>query len=604
MDIAQVCSDLYTHIYTRKHTYTYTHTYIYAHTYTHVHTRSFALLLFIAQQPTCSPAHTSLPHPQVENAINIAWDHTSPPDIKQQALTFIHQLRADPASWQVCLPLFVQERQPPDTTRHFLLDALNTSIRSDQVDTPSKMYIKETLWTYVQTRYSAGTSQERADSAVVRNKLTQTLTCLFASLYASGWVTFFDDFLALAGAGKGSLGQSNVSGTALYLRTLESIHDEIADVMLPRTPEEASRNTDLKDAIRSRDAHKVSSSWQEMLANWRSIDLNLVNMCLKVLGRWVSWVDISLVVTDTVLQPLLDMAGQQGLKDHSSLEVKVRDAAIDAISETASKKMPPSAKVQLLEYLNLSTVVGQLIASPPLAELKGTPDYDVDLAETVAKLVSNVMRDVVLVLDAGNVDDQTRQKADALLQIFVPHLLRFFSDEYDEVCSTVMDSMTDLLTFFRKLAKKGALPPQYTGTLPPILNAIIQKMEYDETANWGEDDEEGEAEFLELRKRLHVLQQNIAAIDEELYMDTLTNLVANTLNKLGDNSTQIDWRELDLALYEVYLFGDLASKNRGLYAKREPSSVAAGRLVEMMTRMMESSMSSTKMPITAELTKT
>ncbi|KIW00163.1 uncharacterized protein PV09_08338 [Verruconis gallopava] len=524
---------------------------------------------------------------QVENAINIAWDHTSPPDIKQQALAFIHQLRTDPASWQVCLPLFVQDRQPPDNTRHFLLDALNNSIKSEQVENQARLYIKETLWMYVRKKYGTGSPDDTADSLVIRNKLTQTLTFLFTTLYASGWESFVDDFLDLAG--NGSLGRTNISGTALYLRTLESIHDEIADVMIPRTPEEAKRNADLKDLIRARDAQKVSQSWQEILANWRSLDLNIVQMCLRVLARWVSWVDISLVVNETVLQPLLDMAGQQGLKDHSSLEVKVRDAAIDAISETAGKKMVPPAKVQLLEFLNLSTVVGQLIASPPLAELKGTPDYDVDLAEAVAKLVNNVMRDTISVLDTSGVDDQTLQKADALLQIFVPYLLRFFSDEYDEVCSTAMESMTELLGYFRKLGKKEALPQRYATMLPAILNAIIKKMEYDETASWGEEeDQTDEAEFLELRKRLHVLQQNVAAIDEQLYMDTLTNLVANTLNKLGAGSNEINWRELDLALYEMYLFGDLASKNKGLYAKREPSSVAAVRLVEMMTRMMES----------------
>jgi exportin-T len=530
---------------------------------------------------------------QVENAINIAWDHTSPPDIKQQALSFIHQLRTDPASWQVCLPLFVQERQPPDNTRHFLLDALNNSIRAEEVDAPARVYMKETLWAYVRRKYGTGAPQESADSLVIRNKLTQTLTILFTTLYGSGWNSFFDDFLALAG--NGTLGQSNVLGSALYLRTLESIHDEIADVMIPRTPGEAQRNTELKDMVRARDAQKVSLSWQEILSNWRQIDLNVVQMCLKVLGRWVSWVDISLVVTDTVLQPLLDMAGQQGLKDHSSLEVKVRDAAIDAISETASKKMVPPAKVELLEYLNLGTVVGQLIASPPLSDMRDTPDYDVDLAETVAKLVNNVLRDVVVVLDTSGTEEQTKQKADDLLQVFVPYLLRFFSDDFDEVCSTVMDSITDLLTYFRKLSKKADLLPQHSAMLPPILNAVIKKMEYDETATWGEEDEQtDEAEFLELRKRLHVLQQNIAAIDEQLYMDTLTSLVANTLKKLGENTSQLNWRELDLALYQMYLFGDLASKNRGLYAKREPSSVAAGRLVEMMARLMESSRFSNK----------
>jgi hypothetical protein len=146
-------------------------------------------------------------------------------------------------------------------------------------------------------------------------------------MYASGWESFFDDFLALAG-NSGSLGSSNVPATALYLRILGSVHDEIADVIIPRTPEEAKRNTELKDLVRARDAEKVSLSWQEILAKWRQIDLNVVEMCLRVVSRWVSWIDISLVVNQTVLQALLEMAGQQGLQNHASMEVKIRDAAI------------------------------------------------------------------------------------------------------------------------------------------------------------------------------------------------------------------------------------------------------------------------------------
>jgi exportin-T len=251
--------------------------------------------------------------------------------------------------------------------------------------------------------------------------------------------------------------------------------------------------------------------------------------------------------------------------------------------------MRPPEKVELLVFLNLKTVVGQLVASPPLAELQKTPHYDTDLAETVAKLVNNVVRDVVTVLDSSAGDEQTRQRADELLQAFVPYLLRFFSDEYDEVCSTVIDSLTELLNLFRKIVKNGPLPGHYSAMLPSILNAIIGKMEYDETANWGEEDEQtDEAEFLELRKRLNILQQYIAAIDEQLYMDTLTQLVATTVRKFSDVA-KLDWRELDLALYEMYLFGDLATRNRGLYQKRDPSSVASQRLIEMMTSLMESS---------------
>jgi exportin-T len=437
-------------------------------------------------------------------------------------------------------------------------------------------------------QYYGGTGQFLSDSTHIQNKLTQTLTYLFTTLYISSWETFFDDFLALAGTG--SLGLTNVPATALYLRILGSVHDEIADVIISRSPEEAKRNIDLKDVVRERDAQKVSVSWQEILAKWRQIDFSIVEMCLKVVSRWVSWIDISLVVNQTVLAALLEMAGQQGLPHHTSMEVKVRDAAIDTFTETAGKKMRPAEKMELLMFLNLKTVVGQLVGSPPLEELRNTPHYDTDLAETVAKLVNNVVRDIVLVLDTTTVDEQTRQLADELLQAFIPHLLRFFSDEYDEVCSTVIDSLTELLNLFRKTAKNGPLPANYAPMLSPILDAIIGKMKFDETATWGDEDEQtDEAEFLELRKRLNVLQQYVAAVDEQLYMDTLTALVVNTLNKLGPDLAKLDWRELDLALYEMYLFGDLATRNRGLYQKSAPSSIASQRLIEMMTKLLQSS---------------
>ena len=189
-----------------------------------------------------------------------------------------------------------------------------------------------------------------------------------------------------------------------------------------------------------------------------------------------------------------------------------------------------------------------------------------------------------------SVSEQTRQRADELIQVFAPYLIRFFADQYDEVCATVIPSLTDLLTFFRKLQKKnGALPAQYSAILPAVLEAIVSKMKYDDTASWGDEGEQtDEAEFQDLRKRLHVLQQTVAAIDEPYYIETLSRLVGDTFARLSANDQSLNWRDLDLALHEMFLFGELAVRNQGLYAKREPSSVAAERLVGMMASMAES----------------
>jgi exportin-T len=297
----------------------------------------------------------------------------------------------------------------------------------------------------------------------------------------------------------------------------------------------------------------------------------------------VSWIDISLIVNQDTLNLLFQLVGRT---NSTNGEDKVRDAAIDTFTEIVAKKMKASDKIGMIVFLNLGDVVSQLIASPALHDLRTTSSYDTDLAEAVAKLVNNVVFDIVKVLEDNLAPAETRTQAEQLIQSFLPLLLRFFSDEYDEICSTVIPSLTDVLTFLRRAQP---LPPAYSAMLTPVLNAIIQKMRYDETSSWGNEDEQtDEAEFQELRKRLQVLQKSVAAVDQGLYVEILSNVVGNTFQTLDQQGGQMDWRDLDLALHEMYLFGELTVPNGGLYSKSQPSSVAAERLIVMMSKMVDS----------------
>jgi len=458
---------------------------------------------------------------------------------------------------------------------------VNNAIQTQQLDAQTLNHIKESLLEYARRTYGSG-NQDEVDPPSLQNKLTQTLTFLFIPLYKQGWESFLDDFLALTSL-QNNGARDNITGIVLYLRILSSIHDEIADVMVTRTAAETKRNTELKDLFRARDVQKVATSWQEIITQWRDRNDAVVEMTLKIVAKWVSWIDISLIVNQDTLNLLFLLVGRTGT---SNGEDKVRDAAIDTFTEIVAKKMKAADKIGMIIFLNLGEVVSQLIASPALNALRTTSSYDTDLAEAVAKLVNNVVSDIVKVLEDGHVEAETRAQAEQLLQTFLPLLLRFFSDEYDEICSTVIPSLTDILTFLRKAQP---LPPAYSAMLSPILNAIIQKMRYDETSSWGNENEQtDEAEFQELRKRLQVLQKGVAAVAQDLYVDILSNVVGNTFQTLDQQGGQMDWRDLDLALHEMYLFGELTVPNGGLYAKSQPSSVAAERLIIMMSKMVES----------------
>jgi exportin-T len=473
--------------------------------------------------------------------------------------------------------------------RVFVLDVVNTSLQGGQLRPDALYTIKDQLLRYLQQSYSTD-EDPSTEPTTVQNKLSQTLTYLFSALYGNGWQSFFDDLLSLTSRTQNEV-KDNVLGTIFYLRVVNSIHDEIGDQLLSRSRAEQDHANILKDMVRERDVQRIATSWQEILEQYGGSNDAIAELCLKAIGKWVSWIDIGLVVNQRMLDLLFQQLARAQKTDLRGGEDAIRDAAIDVFTEITGKKMKPQDKIEMISFLNLENIVSQLIACPPLSEKRFSSQYDTDLAETVAKLVNSTGLDVVRILDSELQQTETWQRAENVLQAFLPHVLRFFADEYDEVCSTVIPCLNEVLSFLRKAAKIEGPSPQRAVMLLPILKAIFSKMRYDETSSWGGDeDETDEAEFQDLRKRLVTLQQTIAAADEQLYIDAVTGLIAQTFENLRTQGTNLDWRDLDLALSEMYAFGDLAVKSGGLYQKNRPNSPAAERLVGMMLKMVQSGM--------------
>lgn len=521
--------------------------------------------------------------------MQIAFDYnpTADQNLKRQAFDYVNQLRTEPSGWQPCLSIFTRSPRHSDVVRFFSLEIVNNAVEGGALDAQATNTVKEQLMTYLRRSYGSEEGLRQREETAIENKTAQTVTFLFSTCYLEKWQSIFEDLLGLTGQGLGG-SHDRAQGTIFYLRVINSIHDEIGDTSLLRSREEQDRANMLKDLLRERDVQKIVQSLREILAQWGDHNDAIAELALKAVGKWVSWIDISLIVNQQMLELLFQQLARAQKVNIGPSEEKVRDAAIDVFTEITGKKMKTSDKVDMISFLNLESVVAQLIASPPLGDRRGSSQYDTDLAETVAKLVNVTIVDIVKALESESEQSQVWQNAENLLQSFLPHLLRFFSDEYDEVCSTVIPSLNDVLSFLRKSAKDGPPSPHRAVMLLPIIRAIFGKMRYDETSSWGdEDDQEDEAEFQDLRKRLDILQQTIAGADEQLYIDAVTGLVDQTFDDLRTQGAQLNWRDLDLALHEMYLFGDLAIKSGGLYQKNKPNSPAAERLVRMMLRMVE-----------------
>ena len=440
---------------------------------------------------------------------------------------------------------------------------------------------------HVQNVYGAdGISNLQIAPPNIQNKITQTLTYLFKLLYSTDWSLFFHDMLALT-VSAGSTARDNARGVRFYLRILSSVHDEIADILLPKSGDEQKRDADLKDLVRQRDAKMIALSWQEILSQWRLKDAFIVAQGLAVVKRWVSWTDISLVVDASLLNILFELVSPpRTANDPNSMSVTA-----ETFVEIVGKKMSAEDKLELISILKIREVVSQLVESPPLRDQRFTPLYDTDVAESAAKLVNSTVCDIVRALDSVQDGTPLSIRATDQLNQLLPYVLRFFSDEYDEICSTVIPCITDLLTLFRKKAKANStFYSENAHILPSMLDAVIAKMKYDETSTWGnEDAQTDEAEFQDLRKRLQVLQQAIAAVNIDLYIDSMSKVVIGTFDKYQSLGGQLDWRDVELAMHELFVFGELALKNGGLYNKTKPVSAAAECLIEMMAKLVNSS---------------
>lgn len=501
-------------------------------------------------------------------------------------MEYLTQVKDSSDGWQACLSLF--PRQPPadEFTRIYTLDVINSAIQRN--DPQAIAIIKEEFLKYVRQNY---TIPNVIDSNPIQNKVAQTFTLLFLTSYTSNWTSFFDDILALTCAGGSEERRENASGVRFFLRIMISVHDEIADVLVSRSQEDANRNQTLKDVIRGQDVNKLVTCCNQILVQYRNSDKAIVDACLRVIGKWVTWIDIGLVVNQTLVQFLYEVISSEG---------ELRETAIITLTEIASKKMPGPAKLELINFLGLDSLLAGVEAG-----LETSSD---DTTEAISKLVNVIGIDVVKIYDSVSFlprscdskltriqsEGDVRSAAAGMLEKFFRYMMPLFRNEYDDISREVLPFMTELLTAIRKEKRMiGAPNDSQKQMLPIILKAVLIKMKYSSETEWGSTEEESEeAEFQEFRKQLKTLQESLAVIDEPFFLTTIRHEVGGIFQLLKNQTPE--WRDLEFALHEMFLLGETGPKAAGpaggLFVKNKPLRPVAETLAQLMTEMMTTSM--------------
>ncbi|KAF9200449.1 pre-tRNA nuclear export protein [Haplosporangium sp. Z 27] len=371
----------------------------------------------------------------------------------------------------------------------------------------------------------------------------------------------------------------------LFLRILMSIDEEVVNTLTSRvsSKEENSLNINIKDRMREQDVPTLTNAWYELLAEYKDRSLDFAEMLLRIVGVYVVWIDISLIVNERFVSLIYSFL----------MATSIRNAAADCLTDIVKKGMKPLDKLQLISILGIVEVLQQIDLSS-----------DSEFRERIARLVNNLGLQLCQIWQDTNPQANSNYPPTANptaythISQLVPILLQFLRDEDDNVSEAVFGFLREILNIFKTIKKAtGSLPQEQKILLRQILESIVMKMKYGEDMDWacvaiaggsesvgtiGEDSigDEDMLDFLELRRELKRFYDQIASLSASLTTTFLHSAVTTTLStfvneKAAGSPGSSDWRDLELALYLLYLYGE-AIKGVPQFAVVPPSVGANG----------------------------
>ncbi|UYV62672.1 XPOT [Cordylochernes scorpioides] len=376
---------------------------------------------------------------------------------------------------------------------------------------------------------------QRRGAVSTRNKSAQIVALAFLVDFPARWPAFFQD---LAGGTLVSAGTP--AALDFYLRVLHTINCEIADKDISHTPQELVRNTLIKDSMRDHCVRDLVSSWLTIVTMWPSLESDVVNLCLDVVGSYVAWIDIGLVANDDFVTTLLSLLAR----------TEFREAAADCLREIIAKGMDPRAKATLVEsFLEKLTQVGafQVIKNEEDSE------YVVKLSRLMNVMGTSLVEGYNKILKSGGNNNNTELLAltHQCINNKVPYLLAFLNSESEDVSLAIVDFARDYILFLKQQNALGRYGQHEKSNVESLLNVIFSRYKYDDFYNFN-DQGEGEAVFDEYRKTLKVLFDNLSQLDKELVLMETGKLISNNLSRWK----ALEFSEVEVALAFLYLLGE------------------------------------------------
>lgn len=427
--------------------------------------------------------------------------------------------------------------------------------------------IRTELLTWLQENVSFVESK----APYLKTKLAVVVTLLIKRDYPDRWPTAFAELMALLPKG--------ASMVEMYFRILVAINEEIVEFDAQRSQAEANANMRIKDAMReSSTMSDTIDAIYNVLVNCdaSTVMVELSYSALETLKRYISWVDIGLIVNDRILPLLFKM-----LRESAAL----RCPAANCLFEIIDKGMTPEKKVALFQQLNIIEVLGML----PIQD-------DDEFAEEVGEVINGIGLELVECMDTFRHQGRVElfALASTMLRQLMPLVWDLFAHETKDVSEEVFEIVNSVGTLIRSETNSSAgnnnssnkgmedifKPSEY---IPQIFHGIYRQTRYPE-----EDSDSDAAEFEEYRRSLYKIYVNITRLRPLATMGFLSNLAQELPMQFG----QLDHRDLESFLSLVYRFKEGLTTLKTASTFEEPNSP----LVDMVVRIHSNMITAASVP--------
>ncbi|XP_074583228.1 exportin-T-like isoform X2 [Curcuma longa] len=433
----------------------------------------------------------------LEKAILLAYEPSvADSALRAQAIAFCDRVKADPSALiRLCLDRL--RRSPLVPVQFWCLQALHDVIllRYSSIPPADLPLLRSAMLSLASDR-----PLPAASPPFLKNKLAQAVAALIRHEYpASSWP---DPFLCVLP----SLPAADPASIDMFARFLAALDDDLLSLDYPRSPEEVSTASQVKDTMRQQCVPQIARHWYDAASLYNSLDPSLVSLVLDTMRRYITWIDIGLVANDAFVPLLFDLILAPSSTDQLSA------AAGSCVLAIVLKRMDHRQKMVLLSSLPLS----RIFANP-------------DLVQKVPALVTGYAAEALECYKRLGSADMDGYSPLNLLDEALPSILYVMQESEEMELSNVVDFLSDYVIAMKSHSEKQAM------YLSQILEAIRVQILYDPMYRNNLDlpdkiGKEEEDQMGEHRRELLTLFSTICRVAPSVTQLFIQNLVITALS--------------------------------------------------------------------------